>query len=101
MCEQCIYNYRCLCFYKNLIDFLYWVVLYQEFYYSGVRSGITMTDTEPAVEVRPAGVRPTLAAVRVSARPPAKFVSTTDFTLWIQRFELYLAEAEIPADKRA
>ena len=60
-----------------------------------------MTDTEPAVEVRPAGVRPTLAAVRVSARPPAKFVSTTDFTLWIQRFELYLAEAEIPADKRA
>ena len=41
------------------------------------------------------------AATRCSARPPAKFSATTDFNLWIQRFQLYLEEAEIPADKRA
>ena len=33
------------------------------------------------------------AAARVSARPPAKF---TPRTLWIQRFELYAKETEIP-----
>ena len=38
-------------------------------------------------------------AARVSARPPAKFTSRTDFTLWIQRFELYAKEAEIPDAK--
>ena len=39
--------------------------------------------------------------VRVSARPPPKFSATADFALWIQRFEIYLSEAEIPAEKRA
>ena len=39
--------------------------------------------------------------VRVSARPPQKFSATADFSLWIQRFEIYLSEAEIPARKRA
>ena len=39
--------------------------------------------------------------VRVSARPPSKFSAAADFMLWIQRFEIYLAEAEIPAAKRA
>ena len=38
-------------------------------------------------------------AARVSARPPAKFTSRTDFTLWIQKFELYAKEAEIPDAK--
>ena len=41
------------------------------------------------------------AAMQVCARPPSKFSATTDFNLWIQRFELYLKEAEIPVDKRA
>ena len=36
-----------------------------------------------------------------SARPPAKFTTTSDFNLWIQRFELYVEEAGLPADKRA
>ena len=52
-------------------------------------------------EERSAEVRPASATVRVSARPPAKFSSTSDFTLWIQRFELYLSEANVPAGKRA
>jgi len=39
--------------------------------------------------------------VRVSARPPSKFSATADFALWIQRFEIYLSEAEIPPEKRA
>ena len=39
--------------------------------------------------------------VRVSARPLSKFSAAGDFSLWIQRFEIYLAEAEIPAEKRA
>ena len=39
--------------------------------------------------------------VRVSARPPSKFSATADFALWIQRFEIYLSEAEIPLEKRA
>ena len=38
---------------------------------------------------------------RFSARPPAKFTSSTDFNLWIQRFELYVDEAGIPPEKRA
>ena len=42
-----------------------------------------------------------LRIVRVSARPPPKFSAAADFTLWIQRFEIYLSEAEIPAAKRA
>ncbi len=37
---------------------------------------------------------------RVSARPPARFSAQSDYVLWIQRFELYLREAEIPAAKR-
>ncbi len=39
--------------------------------------------------------------VRMSARPPSKFSTSTDFSLWIQRFEIYLTEAGIPAEKRA
>ena len=39
--------------------------------------------------------------VRVSARPPQKFSATADFSLWIQHFEIYLSEAEIPARKQA
>ena len=42
-----------------------------------------------------------LRVVRVSARPPPKFSAASDFNLWVRRFELYLTEAEIPADKRA
>ena len=37
---------------------------------------------------------------RFSVRPPARFVSGTDFTLWIQRVELYMKEAEIPDEKK-
>ena len=33
---------------------------------------------------------------RFSVRPPARLVAGTDFTLWIQRVELYMKEAEIP-----
>jgi hypothetical protein len=36
---------------------------------------------------------------RFSVRPPARFVAGTDFTLWIQRVELYMKEAEIPDEK--
>ena len=43
----------------------------------------------------------TTPAIRVSARPPGKFAPNVDFNLWIQRFELYLEEAEVPAEKRA
>ena len=39
--------------------------------------------------------------VRMSARPPIKFSSASDFSLWIRRFEIYLTEAGIPSDKRA
>ncbi len=39
--------------------------------------------------------------VRMSARPPSKFSSATDFSLWIQRFEIYVTEAGIPPEKRA
>ena len=41
------------------------------------------------------------AAVRVCARPPPRFSEDGDFGLWIQRFELYLEEAEVPPAKRA
>ena len=34
----------------------------------------------------------TPAIVRASARPPAKYASSADFRLWIQRFEIYLRE---------
>ena len=37
---------------------------------------------------------------RFSVRPPARFVSGTDFTLWIQRVELYMKEAEIPDETK-
>ena len=40
------------------------------------------------------------AAVRVSARPPPRFSEDGDFVLWVQRFELYLEEAEVPPAKR-
>ena len=40
------------------------------------------------------------AAVRVSARPPPRFSEDGDFVLWVQLFELYLEEAEIPPAKR-
>lgn len=36
-----------------------------------------------------------------SARPPAKFSTTSDFQLWIQRFELYISEAGLPEAKRS
>ncbi len=39
--------------------------------------------------------------MRMSARSPAKFSSAGDFNLWIRRFEIYLAEAAIPGEKRA
>ena len=35
-----------------------------------------------------------------SVRPPTGFVAGTDFTLWIQRVELYMKEAAIPEEKR-
>ncbi len=38
-------------------------------------------------------------SVRVSARPTERFVAEYDSDLWCQRFELYLAEAEIRATK--
>lgn len=38
-------------------------------------------------------------AVRMCARPPARFAAGADFTLWITRFEMYAGEAEIPAEK--
>eukprot|EP00731_Ephydatia_muelleri_P023225 Em0015g808a len=37
---------------------------------------------------------------RFSVRSPARFVAGTDFTLWIQRVELYMKEAEIPDEKK-
>ena len=41
------------------------------------------------------------AAVRVSARPPPRFSEDGDFVLWVQRFELYLEETEVPPTKSA
>ena len=40
------------------------------------------------------------ALVRISARPPKRFNSKFDFTLWIERLEIYFAEAEIPVEKK-
>ena len=40
------------------------------------------------------------AAVKVSARPPPRFSEDGDFVVWVQRFELYLEEAEVPPAKR-
>ena len=38
---------------------------------------------------------------RFSVRPPpARFFAGSDFTLWIQRVELYMKEAEIPDEKK-
>lgn len=42
-----------------------------------------------------------LRMVRISAHPLSKFSAAADFALWIQHFEIYLSEAEIPEDKRA
>ena len=36
-----------------------------------------------------------------SARPQAKFSTTSDFHLWTQRFELYILEAGLPAEKKS
>ena len=57
--------------------------------YIGVRSGMTS-------ESQPADHRPT----RFSVRPPARFGNGADFTLWIQRVELYLREANVPDGKK-
>lgn len=42
-----------------------------------------------------------VATVRASARPPPKYTVETDFRLWAKRFEFYVEEAAIPADKKA
>ena len=47
-------------------------------------------------ESQPADHRPT----RFSVRPPARFGKGADFTLWIQRVELYLREANVPDRKK-
>ena len=39
--------------------------------------------------------------VRASARPPAKYAPSADFRRWIQKFEIYLCEADVPTDKKA
>ena len=42
------------------------------------------------------------AVVPVSKRPPGRYSSGMDFTLWLQRFELYhVAEAGIERGKQA
>ena len=51
--------------------------------------GFTMADGDPPAP------RP------FSARPPAKFSTTSDFHLWTQRFELYILEAGLPAEKQS
>ena len=55
--------------------------------YIGVRSGMT----EPERERRP---------TRFSARPPPRFATGTDFSLWIKRVELYIQEAGLPEEKK-
>ena len=47
--------------------------------------------TEPERERRP---------TRFSARPPPRFATGTDFSLWIKRVELYFQEAGIPEEKK-
>ena len=37
---------------------------------------------------------------RFSVRLPARFVSGTDFTLWIQRVELYMNKMVIPDEMK-
>ena len=39
--------------------------------------------------------------VPVSKRPPIRYRSGADFALWLRRFELYVAEAEIEQQKQA
>ena len=41
------------------------------------------------------------ALVPVSKRPPQRYLSGADFALWLQRFELYITEADIAAEKKA
>ena len=41
------------------------------------------------------------ALVPVSKRPPQWYLSGADFTLWLQRFELYVTEAGIATEKKA
>ncbi len=59
------------------------LLLKPEHYYIGVRSG--MADK----------------IIRVSARPPPRFTSSTDFTLWMKRFQLYCEEAQISKERLA
>ena len=47
--------------------------------------------TEPERERRP---------TRFSARPPPRFATGTDFSLWIKRVELYFQEAGLPEEKK-
>ena len=47
--------------------------------------------TEPERERRP---------TRFSARPPPRFATGTDFSLWIKRVELYIQEAGLPEEKK-
>ena len=59
--------------------------------HTGVRSGISrspMSLGNPRV-------------MKVSPRLSPKLSATADFALWIQHFEIYLSEAEIPAEERA
>ncbi|KAL5515817.1 hypothetical protein EMCRGX_G001039 [Ephydatia muelleri] len=37
---------------------------------------------------------------RFSARPPPRFATGTDFSLWIKRVELYIQEAGLPEEKK-
>lgn len=37
--------------------------------------------------------------VRMSGRPPPRLSETTDLTLWLTRFELYVRQAKIPEDQ--
>ena len=57
----------------------------------GVRSGIMAQLPNAGVEQR---------ATQFIVRPPTRFVTGTDFTLWIQRVELYMKEAAIPEEKK-
>ena len=59
--------------------------------YIGVRSGMDAQSQTADADHRP---------TRFSVRPPARFGKGVDFTLWIQRVELYLKEANIPNEKK-
>ena len=59
--------------------------------YIGVRSGMDAQSQTADADHRP---------TRFSVRPPARFGKGVDFTLWIQRVELYLKEANVPDEKK-